>query len=104
MDVIAPAGASIQLQCKNDRGTCRDMYWALVDHNGKNKIIYMHMNGSIIISIGERYEVTESEDGVCVVNINDLQLSDAAIITCSEAVAGVDNQSKSTADVTVTGI
>ena len=102
MDVIAPVGASIQLQCKNDRGTCRDMYWGMVGHNGDVKIIYLHTNGSRELN-DERYKV-KSADGVCVLRIDDIHYSDAGTYTCGEGVAGVSNQSRKTATVTVTGI
>ena len=102
-NVGALVGSNIQLKCRFHHRSCKDMMWTSVGRSGIPSVLYT--NGAMIRAHGGRYSVNVSVFGECTLHISQLELTDAGTFTCTEVIAGAEEEQVSkTASVTVVGM
>ena len=95
-------GSNVELRCRLHHRSCNNVIWSRTDLSGSSSILYA--GNGMIESYGGRYSVNVSARRACTFHITGLELSDAGIITCVDAVPGASPQPKKSATITVVGM
>ena len=100
-NVGAQVGSNVDLRCRLHHRSCNNVIWSRTDLSGSSSILYAA--NSMLESYGGRYSVNVTGRRACTLHIAGLELSDAGIITCVDAVPGASPQLKKSATITVAG-
>lgn len=84
-DIIAQVGSSVQMKCKSDLGSCKDMTWSRIEQSESlTGPTVLYANNKVWMSYDDRYIFSVSRHA-CILNISRLKHADAGKFTCQEA-------------------
>jgi len=85
-DIVEQVGSSVQVKCKSDLGSCKDMTWSRIEQSeSPTGPTLLYASNKVWMSYDERYAFNVSRHGACTLSISQLQHSDAGTFTCQEA-------------------
>ena len=98
----AQVGSNVELRCLLHHRSCSKVVWTRTDLSGSSTVLYAA--DAMLESYNDRFSVdVTSRRRECTLHITGLQLSDAGIYTCTDAVRGDGPQQKKSAALTVAG-